>query len=106
MKRFKQQKTMRIRNTFTCVAKKIEVIVILHVNKIEELAHIFFVRTDSSYSNLRGRERKMATVRKTAKKKAPAKKAAAKRAPAKKKVVAKRKVAAKAKKAPAKRKAP
>lgn len=43
----KAQKSMLLRNTFSSVERKIEVESILHVNKNVELAHDFFVRSDS-----------------------------------------------------------
>lgn len=44
----KRLKSMPLRNTFGSVERKIEVEFILHVNKNVELAHDFFVRTDSN----------------------------------------------------------
>jgi hypothetical protein len=43
----KAQKSMLLRNTFGSAERKIEVEFILHVNKNVELAHDFFVRSDS-----------------------------------------------------------
>jgi hypothetical protein len=43
----KAQKSMLLRNTFGSVERKIAVELILHVNKNVELAHDFFVRSDS-----------------------------------------------------------